>query len=68
MYLGTRTVSILQFSWGSRSHSSLGMFCSSCLVSVLQACTQHWVGWDETLHYMLQESGRILSGVNKISL
>ena len=35
-YLGTRTVSILQFSCGSRWQSSLGMFCTKSRDSVLQ--------------------------------
>ena len=35
-YLGTRTVSILQFSCGSRWQSSLGIFCTKSRDSVLQ--------------------------------
>jgi len=40
VYLGTRTVSILQFSLGSSPHSSSGMFCTRFLVSSWHSCTE----------------------------
>ena len=41
-HLGTRTVSILQSSLGSRSHSSAGMFCTSWRASSRQTWTDAW--------------------------
>ena len=48
-YLGTRTVSILQSSWGSRLQSSVGMFWIRSCCSSRQTCIDFFIG-DVTMH------------------